>query len=363
MVDPVGIERVPVDRPERARWSRRCRPGRTSSVFDTARGRPDQRRGRAAGPGSRERVARLRAHAELHEGRRPARRRRSRRACAGTESSTRSCPAAPWKSTTTSARWAGPSSDPVADHGLREQAVAGADLEQRAPVGEADGVRREVRGVEQPQPVARGADPEVRRVAAVDEHVRADGGVVGRGLGSRPGHRPVRGRPSGARAAKGLVSELSLRNDRSETISGHVAAPARQPQLRLVGVLDDEHALEAAPVVAGRPVHPVVVVEEERARLRQPAVGQRVVVGAGLAGPHQLRGRLAVVLGRVVVAVEVDGHGARPAAGAGARTGPGSRGPPVARWWGRGSCRRRSTSGSGDRWAACARWACAHRAA
>ncbi len=168
-----------------------------------------------------------------------------------------------------------------------------------------------MRRVEQPQPVAGRAHPEVRRVAAVDQHVRADGRVVRGSLRTHPGHRAVVADhpcPAGERVGERVVAAERPVGDHQR----HVAAPGGQSQLRLRRVLHHEHPLEAAPVVAGGPVHPVVVVEEERARLRQAAVRQRVVVGAGPPGPHQLGGRLPVVLGRVVVAVQVHGHRAGP---------------------------------------------------
>ena len=76
-----------------------------------------------------------------------------------------------------------PEQDVLPHDRLGQQAVAGADLHERAPVGEREVVRREGRRVQQPEPVPVRVHVEVRRVAAVDQdavaHRASLGGAIG----------------------------------------------------------------------------------------------------------------------------------------------------------------------------------------
>ena len=108
-----------------------------------------------------------------------------------------------------------------------------------------------------------------------------------------------------------------MRKERSRDQSAARRAARRAAAGRFsAGSVDDEHPLQAAPVVASRVVHPVVVVEEERRRL-----GRRRRRSAGSRRSARRRAaRGSVVgcpssLGRVVVAVQVDGHRRRRLAG------------------------------------------------
>ncbi len=149
--------------------------------------------------------------------------------------------------------------DVLAHHLLGEQRVPGADLDERAAVGESEVVRREVRRVQEPEPVQAGLDPEVRRELPVDEDPLPHRGVVRRRLGSR--HPVVHVRP------RERVGQLVAGGEAAVgEVQGYVVPATRQVELTLALVRDQEHALQTTPVVAGRPAHPVVVVEAERGR-------------------------------------------------------------------------------------------------
>ena len=107
-----------------------------------------------------------------------------------------------------------------------------------------------------------GSTLQVRRELAVDEDPLADRRVVRGGVGS--GHPVVHVR-AGERVGQLVVRRRGCgRSGAAGRRTRRAAGRAR----RSARVGDEEHPLEAAPVVAGRPAHPVVVVEAERRRQR-----------------------------------------------------------------------------------------------
>ena len=109
----------------------------------------------------------------------------------------------------------------------------------------------------------------------------------------------------------GSVSWLSAVKLRSEKCSGTSNGPLGSPSFVLTRVGHEEHALQAAPVVARRPVHPVVVVEAEARRHRLPVVEERVGVGPTGAPADEVAGGLPVVGRALVATVLVNGQGSR----------------------------------------------------
>ncbi len=201
-------------------------------------------------------------------------------------------------------------------HRLRHQAAVGADLDQRRAVGEVEVVGAELGDVEDAQPVALGTDLVVGHVGAVDEDLTSfdavgGGPQVGEGVGEL------------VVAVEGAVADHQRQ----------VALAAGQRQAGVELVVDDPHPGEAVPDIARRAVEAVVVVPLEGSAFGPAVLHQVIDVGALAAGLDQdvvarlprrepardlaVEGlgmrrrqpsRLAVELGAVVAAMEVDGQ-------------------------------------------------------
>ena len=262
VVDAVRVEHLAVDRPERAvvawprsgRTSRSWRPSSGTSAPAPAAGDGQLARVWCAVPRTRncmiaaDRRAGARAASSL---RGTSRARRSRRLAAEVDDDVGAL--------------GRPEQDVLPHDRLGQQPVAGADLDERPAVGEREVVGGEQRGVEQPEPVA--ARAATFRYGAKRPLTRIWSPTVASfGGRHRAGHPVAHVRPGNGSVSWLSVVEAAV-GDQS---SGTSYRPCGSPSCALARVGDEEHALQAEPVVAGGPVHPVVVVEAEAGRLGFP---------------------------------------------------------------------------------------------